>query len=192
MPDIFYSYIDSDYNGSEIIVTVERDTSSFESTSGPVSLSNVRGYIDGVEKINEDDPLFAIDGRAGLGERLPQLVQILENEVDAHDEFSEVMEEVGFDGSESEPIVGYTATAGPGSGQITHNWTNDPDIDIEALDQADDVDFTVNLVTIHSGSLTPPFTDSGYTPSVQKFFRIRGERTGADPGPWSYGDATPT
>lgn len=185
MADIFYSYGPTDYNGSELVVTVERDTSSFESTSGPVSLSNVRGFIDGVEKINEDDPLFSIDSRPGLKERLPQIVVILENEVDAIDEFAVVMDEVGFDGTESEPIVGYTATA-TAPGEITHNWLNDPDIDIESLDQATLADYS-DASNIHNGSLTPPIVDTGYGAGLTRYFRIRGHRTGADPGPYSYG-----
>lgn len=184
MADIFYSYGPTDYNGSEIVVTVERDTSSFESTSGPVSLSNVRGFIDGVEVINEDDPLFAVDGRSGLKERLPQLVAILENQIDAIDEFAEVMNEVGFDGSESEPIVGYTATA-TAPGEITHMWLNDPDIAIESLDQATLADYS-DASNIHNGSLTPPLIDTAYPAGVTRYFRIRGQRTGATAGPYSY------
>lgn len=182
----FSSYTE-DYNGSVIVVSVERNTGSFESTGGPVDLHTIHGLIDSVEQTAEDAPLYAVDTRPGLQERIPQIITDLRNYIDGLDEFAQVLDGLGFvEGSE--PIINYTVT--PVSGGFIHNWDNDPDVDIESLWQYDDAAYTTGGSNIHNGALTPPLPpDTGYGSGVQKWFKMRAQRTGEDPGPWAYATA---
>jgi len=181
-------FIEDTYNGSVITVNVDRDTGTFDSSSGPVSLHTIIGLIDSVEQVTEDAPLDPVDGRPGLTERIAAVIQSLKDEVDGLDEFEQVMDDLGFV-SGSHAVQDYVVT--PVSGGFTHTWTDDTAIDfIESLQQADDAAFTVNLTTIHSGALAPPITDSSYGSGVTKYFRMRGQKTGFPVGPWSYASGT--
>jgi hypothetical protein len=169
------------YNGSEIVISVEAHTGTGTHT--------IYFLIDSVVQFsNATVTNTTIEGVFAEG------LQALKDQIDAVEdvELNQILEGLGFTIG-SEPILDYVVTAAPGAGSFTHTWTNDPDIDIESLQQADDDAFTVNLTTIHTGALSSPIVDSGvYGSGVLKYFRIRGQRTGEPAGPWSYGSATTT
>lgn len=183
----FY-YKEESYGGSTIQIEVQRDTGTVDVDGKTITTHTLRGYIDDTLEVTEENPTDATPPiYPGILEKIDLMIDALKMQLDESDELQALLLNDGYTAG-SEKIENYVVT--PGSGSFSHSWTNDPDIDIESLEQADDAAFTVNLTLIHNGSLTPPVADTGYGSGVTKYFRIRGQRAGSDPGPWSYASGT--
>lgn len=177
-----YTYTES-YGGSEILIEMERDVLTAEIGDFTVSLHEVTAYIDEVEQLTE---YVTTDNRPPVykaaADRLIELLQFLKDQIDEVDELDEIMSGLGFSKG-SEMLLDYVVTS-PAAGEVTHTWTDDPDIINIEIEEATISDYS-DAVNIHEGGFSSPINDTGYTSGVTRYFRLRGQRTGEGFGPWS-------
>lgn len=176
-----YTYTET-YNGSEIVIEVERDVLTDTIGEETVSLHQITAFIDDVETITEygttdnHPPIYK-----PIGDRLTEILQMLKDQIDGVDELDEILTGLGYTGG-SEAVLDYVVTT-PTTGHIEHDWSPDPDFAILNIEQATLPDYSDAVVT-HGGALSPPINDT-VTSGVTLYLRIRGQRTGEDWGPYT-------
>lgn len=177
-----YTYTET-YNGSEILIEVERDVLSDIIGDNTVSLHQITAFIDDEEVISEygttdiHPPVYR-----AIADRLVELLVFLKRQIDSTDELHDILTGLGYNAG-SEGILDYVVTS-PTTGHVVHTWSADPDIALMQIRQATLSDYS-DAVNIHSGALSSPIDDGDYTSGVTRYMGIRGQRTGEDWGPWS-------